>query len=297
MVTIPLRTVAGVLKFFSIFVFKHSILKPQPFTYMCNKSNRVYHDKGIRAFDSGGFSALFRDIVDKDYHGKVFGFSTDVLDMICIDHDRWELSRSRQHDKTMDCSTVIGSYNYMRQSFSNDRHLLIELKLNCKQHNLGKNDYTGKINHSGELLYPHIIYDKKIFLFYGSAKGKAKKDVSQWQNGTKGSEFKNILIMNPEEFNNYIGFTDQFPYQPINNASQIENDINNNTADIDNLFDVLQKWLDISENYGRLYNLNERRHIAEAALKALKNISLENRGNDYRTTIDIFIVEFEKFID
>ncbi|MDE6611848.1 MAG: hypothetical protein K2K22_04725 [Muribaculaceae bacterium] len=208
------------------------------------------------------FKMSFAEILHKDYGDNTYGFSADVLGMLCIDHDAWEKSVSGQeNDKTMDCSTSIAAFDNNRFSYSHHRHLLIELKLKCVAHNLNKNDYTGKIGHSRSLLTGHPQHPSNIFIFTEKVQRKAKSDIAQWSRGSGGAIFKSVLAMTPGNLNEYIGFEHQFPYKPLNERQKITEGLTDAHGDPDKLYKILSYWKEQAALHMGAYRHLEYLHI------------------------------------
>jgi hypothetical protein len=173
------------------------------------KANRTYCREHIDSLDSyDAFKKSFAEIIDKDSPGKSkkFGFSNNVLSMVCIDMDAMEASQSGLHNQTMDCVCPIARYDRKRRTFSAKKLLLVEVKLNCTTHRLGESDYTGKISHTRSLLVGEMLHETNVFLFTKAVKGIAKSNVERWKRGSHGNRFKHVSIMTPDDFSNYIDF-------------------------------------------------------------------------------------------
>jgi hypothetical protein len=118
---------------------------------------REYIDTLIK-YDKYKYS--FGQIIDKDSPGNTFtfGFSNDILAMECIDIDAYETSQAGLNDQTMDCACPIARFNDTTRMYSDGRLLLVEFKLNCVNHCLGKSVYTGKISHTRRLLVSERLH-------------------------------------------------------------------------------------------------------------------------------------------
>ncbi|MCM1066643.1 MAG: hypothetical protein NC418_03600 [Muribaculaceae bacterium] len=247
-----------------------------------DKESRVYHAAIVagHAID-GKMKMSFAEIIEKDSPRKNFGFSPDVLAMQCIDLDALEASRSGDRDKTMDCLTSIGTFNPERQSFVNPRFLLIELKLNCTNHNLSTSDYTGKVTHTRTLLSGVALHPTNIFLFTESVKSRAKQFVERMSRGSSGKLLGSVAIMSPTDFNNYIGFTHQFPYKPTHSAASITNEISSAASDSQLLVNAFEKWKDIAVGFFYSGNSQETKHIASVLHTEFDRLTLADEDRSY----------------
>lgn len=262
-----------------------------------NIQQRVYNpDLVLTHSINDDFKKQFSEILYKDYEENSYGFSQEVLNMICIDHDEWEKSSSGSNDKTMDCSTAVASFDDVRRIYSNHRHLLIELKLKCKSHTLDKSDYTGKIKHSRDLLFGSRLHSAYIFIFIDSVQRKAKSNLAQWSRGSNGSIFKMIVPITPTDFNSFIGFEHQFPYTPINKREAIVDSLKTTLGNADAIYAAISYWKDKVIAYMGTYQLQEVSHICETISSLYESLvgSLEDEID--KQFIILELEEFKKHI-
>ena len=224
----------------------------------------------------------FAEIIDKDSHGKSFGFSNEILSIECVDLDDVESASAGSHtDKSMDCTFGIGQFNIVTRGFSSRRLLLVELKLNCTKHNLSPSDYTGKITHT-RLLLKDVMTDldeSNIFIFTSEVSSKAKSDIFRWSQGSDGKILKTVLVHTPKEFCSYIGFQHEFPYTPLNSTDKISAELNEVANDTDQLAQVIQHWKKTALDYLYKGNRPEYEHITKTvktiASKIIEGINPE----------------------
>lgn len=258
---------------------------------------RVYNpDLVLKHPVNDGFKKLFSEILYKDYEDNSYGFSDDVLAMVCIDHDEWEKSISGSNDKTMDCSTTVASFDDGRRTYSNHRHLLVELKLNCKSHTLSKSDYTGKIVHSRDLLVGHSQHPANIFIFIDSVQRKAKSDLAQWSRGSGGSIFKTVVPITPADFNSFVGFEHQFPYKPINKRETIVESLTAALGDADAICAAIAYWKNQVISYIGVYRLQEVSHICETVVSQCEILVESLQDEVDKQFITLELEEFRKRI-
>lgn len=63
---------------------------------------RVYNPDLVKAHPiDSKFKKTFAEILRKDYDNDTYGFSRDILGILCIEHDAWEKSLSGDDDKTL----------------------------------------------------------------------------------------------------------------------------------------------------------------------------------------------------
>lgn len=205
----------------------------------------------------------FAEIVEKDSPGRRFGFTNDILAMRCIDMDAVEIARSKQLDKTMDCCIGIATLNCQTREYSAHKLLFVELKLNCKNHNLKQEDYKGKIRHTLDLSSEYQHHRKKIFLFQNPANSKAKRDVAHWCRGSNAGELKDVLVLTPEEFNEFIGFEHRFEHIPLTKTEDIIKSVQYASQSADELMNVIDRWKDSAYNFRLRHNIFEAEHIEQ----------------------------------
>lgn len=249
--------------------------------------HRVHHAEIVNKvpFDqSCKFS--FAEIIEKDSHGKRFGFTDYILDMRCIDMDAVELARFGQLDKTMDCCIGIATLNRQTREYSADKLLLVELKLNCKSHNLKPDDYKGKISHTLDLLSGYQSYRKKIFLFQGSVCSIAKSIISRWLRGSNPGELRDVEVLTPKLFNEFIGFEHQFERIPLTNADDIISSVNDASASAELLLKTIETWGSKANNFKKRYNLFEAKHIENTLREAVLAILPKFDDNEDRLLLE-----------
>lgn len=268
---------------------------------MASEKERVYNREIAERTYSHNFTATFGEIVRKDSPGSSFGFTSDVLSMLCLDHDAVEISRPGSNEMTVDCSTVVSSLEEATLRLKNHRHLFIELKLNCKAHNLKKADYQGKIDHSLVLIQDHCnhisnVHPDYVFLFTDAVKGRAIRDVNGWSRGSGGSLLKRVVILGPTEFNEYIRFPHQFPYNPKNSQKTIE-DIFQQVRNLkEDCLEALDNWYKRAVAYGSAGLTLEQQHIAKTVVHILETWLKEaDEGQDMEIERE-YLEEFENLL-
>lgn len=268
---------------------------------MAGKKERVYHEEMAGATYPSGFTGLFGEIVQKDSPGCSFGFTDEVLSMLCLDHDKVEISKHGNNNMTVDCSTVISCLDDATLKLRNHRHLFIELKLNCTAHNLKKEDYQGKIIHSLLLIQEYCshqanVYPSYVFLFTDLVKGRARRDVNGWSRGSGGSLLKKVVIMAPTDFNEYVGFPHQFPYDPKNSRETIEEEFRKVRESKEDCLEMLDSWYKKAVAYGYSGLGLEQQHIAETMVGILRAWINDSADGQNREIEREYLEEFENLL-
>ncbi len=221
------------------------------------------------------FKHPFLYFLEKDYEGRTYEFSERILVTHCIDMDEVETAQPfPQNDNTMDLVVGVGRFNDTDRSFSNRRLFPVELKLNCESfYSLGKNrkGLISKDIHTRDLLKEHKTDYHSIFLFVKEVAPEAKRYLSQWQRESR-KLFGHWMVMDPEQYNEYIGFEEDFPYKPLTNLDNIgrtlESFINND--DYESMIDWIEDWKNKAEEFKRRYKLRETAHIYSTVADAIE---------------------------
>lgn len=122
----------------------------------------------------------------------------------------------------------------------------------------------------------------------------AVRGFKQWINEDKSKSFRHWLPMSPEDFDNYIRFEKDFPYQPITNLEGLESrfiDMIRNKAE-GKIIDELYRLRDLAEKYLQKYMLLEVNHIAENVILTIRTI-LDNIAEE-KEMFEYLLQDFEK---
>lgn len=261
---------------------------------MANRTNNpdmVYCESIVKSLSvEDKYKQRFSNIVSKDSPGKSFGFTQRIHDTLCIDMDMVEIDNGGDSDNTMDLVVGIAQYDNYRQSFSNKRFLPVELKLNCKSFaGITKKELVRKDRHTRDILngYSAVVGLHSAFIFPEEVAPSAKNSKSRWNQEANSGNLKNWDMMSPIEYNTYIHFVEDYPYNPQTDINDIKNKIaelfSNN--DIDGLIKFIDYYTKIAEGHKRKYNMNECRAIATALSDSIE--SLVGKGQD--TDIDEYL--------
>lgn len=242
---------------------------------------RVYHKKGVE--DCGyfpRFSQLFSEILDKDYRGKDFGFSGRVLETICIDMDAVEAASSGSNDKTMDCVVGVSDYEESRKKHSRHRMMMVEMKLGCRVFSQKPADLRGKEKHTEDMLAGHMLESARVFLFTGKVIGDAKRRLNSWKKGSDGDLYKNWNFLEPKEYNDFIHFAEDYPYNPVTKREDVIKSFDE-PGDIEKIVKVRDCWLSLAIGYKNRGVCEEYEHIKKLVDEEVRAIvhAMEN-GED-----------------
>lgn len=258
------------------------------------KKNRVYNDQIVKQSQIiSKYHHQFIDFLVKDYNGKTFEFSDRIQKTVCVDIDEMETDHRGNNNNTMDLAIGIAKYDDTRQQFSNCRILPVELKLGClsfdekiKDELIHKDQYT-----RGFIISHSLSVDEhSVFLFTKGVSPSAKNEKSRWEKESNSNALKHWEMMSPQEYNDYIGFKNDYPYKPITNIRAVVLDLNTlfNNGQFDECIDFIDKWKDNAENYHIKYMIDECKAIVDGLLECLDN-NLNNKvmSSEYREYFEI----------
>lgn len=205
---------------------------------------------------------LLDEISQKDYK-KVGIFSNKIK---CLSLDDYEAKFcGGSKDNTMDAAVGISDYQKNRKV--NHRLLLVELRLEYQSiKNLDKSPLIRKIKHSRDLLSGSEIDQKSCFIFSDKVAPQAKSWVARLSR-----EFSsNWETMNPTQFNDYIKFESDMPYQSENDLDKIKEELSQRLEkkDLKGFFEISKYWRMEALKYKSRFKLLESAVI----LKTLWNV-------------------------
>ncbi len=202
----------------------------------------------------------FGDIVGKDSPGKSFGFDNRLLKAECIDSDKVEADRCGSNERTMDLIMGLADFNDVKQKYTRQYLLPIELKLNCVAFNEKLKSLKEKDKHTREMI-DGIFSENSVFIFTDNVAKVATSYYHRWRKGSEGSDIKNWRIVTPNQFNSLIKFSADFPYTPQTNFNAISKAIDTfiEGHDIDGCYNYIETYIwKMVESFGvKDYNKNE----------------------------------------
>ncbi len=249
---------------------------------MTTSQDRVYSE--IYQPFSDKYLHEFKDFLLKDYKNKRFNFAQRILDTICIDMDQIEIDLRNDQDRTMDLVIGISKYDNTTQSIHDKRLLPVELKLGCLSIDaISKTELMGKDQHTRNLLSGHPVDSFSIFIFTNKVAPQAKSEKARWEKEANASAIKNWLMMSPTDYNAYIGFREDFPYQPITNLTAISQMIHqlSQEKNYDGCIDYIEEKKYEAEIYKLKYNINECKAITSSLYEAITAILVQEIPTDY----------------
>ncbi|MGM9820766.1 MAG: hypothetical protein ACI3Z9_08210 [Candidatus Onthomorpha sp.] len=213
------------------------------------------------------YRSTFGEIVRKDSGNKKFGFSPRILGMQSLDIDKIEDSRGTDNNSTMDLAIGIADFDDINCTFAKECLLLIELKLNSVTFNLKPSDLCSKDKHTRAMDWNNLsLCQTSVFVFPEKVIGKAKSNLRSWQLGSGGASMKNWVFLSPADFNGYIKFEEDYPYNPITDFGIIDTKIASFVSK--EQFEACADYIDKEvrsklEDFHNHYNKQEVRHIVE----------------------------------
>lgn len=267
---------------------------------MANKNNnpdRVYQDSIVKGICiDQKYKQRFSNIIAKDYLGRQYGFSGDVLNTQCIDMDSIENDSTGNNDNTMDMAIGVARLDVSRRTFSDKRFLPVELKLGCKSfEEISKTDLESKDQHTRVLLngYSVSIDSHSVFLFTDNVAPTAKSQKSRWDKMPNSSNIKYWEMMSPKEYNSYIQFEKNYPYTPITDINSVKKGITNffSKGDINGVINIVEYYKNKAERYRNKYNLSECNAIAEALIDSINSLPGKAMNSDEYEYLSILYEE------
>lgn len=256
---------------------------------MESRKNRVYNEQIVKQSKiHNKYHHLFFDFLVKDYKGKVFEFNDQIQKTVCIDIDEIETDKGGDNNNTMDLVIGIAKYDDTRQQYSNCRMLPVELKLGClsfdgitKEELIQKDQYT-----RGFIISHSLSVDEhSVFLFTKGVSPSAKNEKTRWENESNSNALKHWEMMSPQEYNDYIGFKNDYPYKPITDITTIVSTLNIlfDRAQYDECIDYVDIWKTNAENYHIKYMLDECNVIVDSIVQCLNyNLNTKDISIEYR---------------
>ncbi len=214
-------------------------------------------------------SSTLNDVSNDDYHNSNY-FDPDIE---CLDVDYYEqkILQHQQPNPTVDA--VIGIQTYNNNSATNDRLLIIELRIDYKTTStLSKTEMEQKVNYTKILLGRDIdINSKSFFIFNESLAPQAKRWFSVRQR--EGGEFKNCESFSINEFNNLIKSSTVLPYVPKYPQEQILKDLNKHISVNSEYIKQIDFWCEIARSYQykNPYEFNHIKDIIKDEWRKFKN--------------------------
>lgn len=218
------------------------------------------------------YKSTLAEIAIRDY-GKDYGFSFGVE---ALDIDAVERNSTGQNDKTMDAA--IGIANYKNNSSSNQRFLLVELRMNYTRqaHNASITDMKNKDSHTRTLLTGCQVDQQSFFVFTKDVAPCKRSQIKRL--AVNDSSLKNWVILSPDDFVNRFQFVQNLPYQPVSPIDNIKVQCQNfiQSGKNNEVIKCINFWIQKVEDFYNQYNLNE----CKALIELIEYISNEIKKNN-----------------
>lgn len=238
---------------------------------------------------AGRFLSDLDSLCQRDYGNVFFGKSVSCLDM-----DAVEQSNHGIQDCTMDAATGIADYR--NGNVSNDRFLLVELRLDYKSTaNFDYSNMSRKVSHTKDLLSGSIMDSTFYFVFNDNLWQRAQSDFDRRSRSNK--EYRTWKAVSPQSFFDDIKFKQDLPFVPETNIDKLKKDISTHlNQDIYKAFDIALFWLDKVNVYRVKNNHDEANAILEAVKDVIEGIT-DNGNNDLREIQTMLLDEVERKIN
>lgn len=220
----------------------------------------------------------FAKVLERDYEHETFGFSQRILTLDAIAIDDWEMQLTNMRDCTMDTCIGIATHDkschFPGNSFNYSSHrlLFIEFKLDCVSPTRVKSsDLKRKVSHTRSIFAGNPLDRADIFIFPKHLASPYKNTFNRLRLEANKKDYINWEALSPEEFNNYIAFEEDIPYQPINSRENIEQSLSMalKSGDINELDKILSFWRSEITRFNNLYMVQEKHHIMSVVQEIL----------------------------
>lgn len=197
--------------------------------------------------------------------------------IVCLDLDAYETSRTGNNDATMDAAT--GMADWQSNHSSNDRHLLIELRLGYQSiSNIDWRNMKQKVAHSRYMLIPERVNEQVVFIFKPEVAAQASSYFSRLSR--QDGEVRTWKAMDVEGFGNYIVDRATLPYEPENDMDTLVKELSQkfDAGGLSAMDSLLKYWIEQMEAYILRYKHAESNAIAKSILAYLQTISFEENS-------------------
>lgn len=235
------------------------------------------------------YIAELNALCERDYGKSYFPVS-----VICLDLDSYESSRTGNNNATMDAAT--GMADWQRNHFSNNRHLLIELRFGYRStSHFDLGNMKQKVAHSREILTPERINEQVVFLYEPNVAAQATSYFSRLSR--QDSEVRSWMAMDVEGFSNYIVDSATLPYEAENDLDKLVKELRQrfDEGGLNALDSSLKYWIEQMERYNLRYQHAESDAIAKSMLKYLQTISF-NKGSFEDEYLSLRINDIYRFV-
>ena len=198
--------------------------------------------------------------------------------------DEKEAAISGDNDKTMDLVVGVARFDDTNRTYTQMRLLPVELKLGCSSFNgISKSQLLGKNQHTRDMLAHFQMDNHSVFIFKKEVVSQARSGKSRWEKEPNSNVIANWEMLSPEDYNEYIGFENDFPYRPITNLKEIRENIKNlvEQRDWDGCIDYIERERKIAEQYKIKYKLHECQAIAVELDNQIDVIMRKKISTDY----------------
>ena len=193
-----------------------------------------------------------------------------------LDLDTYEAHQKRQPGRTIDAAIGIAKLNQSNGKISNQRLLLVELRLGYKDQarNCDFKEMKEKEDNSRLILSDSNVDELCFFLFNKNTAPKVKSRLSRERFASKS--YRDWRITTVDGFLEFCAFAEDLPYTPVSPVMQMKEHALKLIANSDSnaLIDFIKHWLEQEESFYKRYQLKE----CDAILKVLDEVLLSTDG-------------------
>lgn len=251
---------------------------------------QVYDNKVVQnSYYYQKYKSTLAKIAIRDY-GNDYGFPSGVE---ALDIDAIESDSTGLNDKTMDAA--IGIANYKSNSISNQRLLLVELRMGYtgQAHNSKITEMESKDSHTRTLLTGCQVDQQSFFVFTKDVAPCKRSQIKRL--AVNNSSLKNWVVLSPDDFVNRFQFVKNLPYQPVSPIGNIKVQCQNfiQSGKNNEVIKCIKYWIKKVEDFYNQHNLNE----CKALIVLIDDISSNFEKNCKFSSEDEeleFLIEKEK---
>lgn len=270
-----------------------------PDTMATNKYPYVYFDLvepweaiSFRSLPSrriGEFYKSVDSVIQKDSGSRSFGFAPDFLEMNCIDMDYVVNAIGGEESGSVDALISVGNYDAVMGRFSNQRWLMVELKLNSTVAQDDKRDLEKKVDGTLSHISDGPIDSSKIFVYPDCCVAAKKRKFLTWKNGTNKQIYQDWRCFSTKDFEEFLLLCQNIPYRVINQAQDILNSFPDH-KDIEGIDRQFKFWRAVADDYYLKGNRQEYTHILSVLAGYFRNLREELDDSE---DVELLSLEFD----
>ena len=217
------------------------------------------------------FCKTFESVIYKDSPGQSFGFNREFLAMLCIDMDYVVVALGGNQSHSMDTLMSVGNYDAVTCKYSNQRWVMVELKLNSKIAQDDRDDLKRKVDETLSHIDRATIDPAKIFVYPDVCVAVKKSKFQMWRKGSGKQIYKDWKCFSVRDLEEFILLPQNIPYIPMNSMDDILKSFPDD-LDIDGIDRQFKYWRKLADNFALRGNRQEYEHILGILAQYFRNL-------------------------